>query len=637
MAAGQLGHVLRHIRQLIGATPADASSDAHLLERFVRDRDDSAFAAIVERYGPLVLGLCRRIVGDAHDADDAFQAAFLVLARKAGSIQKTASVGSWLYGVAYRTSLRARAVGARRRALETRDNNLEYLMASAPPAPSTEAAELRPLLDAELARMPEKYRAPLILCYLEGKTNDEAARQLGWPKGTVQGRLARAREVLKDRLTRRGVALAATSLAVVPPDQALAAVSTSLHQATVDSALHFAAGTMAPAPATILAQEVLHSMSMHRIKLAAVLLLALGLAGGVGLGAHLAITPTATPTAAAAPAAAPEPAAAWQETMLLDAPPKGAKLLGLSPDGKTLIYQSSHLVLWELATNKERARTPIPKDHNTYLFLVANGRLACGIGGNNMTSVRLWDVATGKDVQSFRCPDRMMHCAALSPDGKTFAAGGFINEGGQPAIQGEVKVWDVATGKLRFNLKHKGRVRSVAFSPDGKTLAAGHQEIVLWDLAAQKPHATLPIDPVETEVTLVGFSPNGKSLLSASGSIYPHGPILRLWSIEDRKPVRLPTRQDVQSADFLPDGKTLAVVTGGDVNKTAKTVVVYSGQLEIYDVASGKRTAMLAGEKLPSNLPEGWSKGALRASIAGDGRLLAVQDTRGPVTIWQWK
>jgi RNA polymerase sigma factor (sigma-70 family) len=184
-----------------GDGTAETSSDAQLLRRFAQHRDEAAFAALVERHGPLVLAACRRVLGTVQDAEDAFQATFLVLARKAATIRDPNLLGNWLYGVASRIARKARASLNRRRRHEKRARLLS--LSQAPPA--VESNDLRPLLDQELSRLPERHRAAVGLCYLEGKSNAEAARLLRCPTGTVKGRLARARELLRRRLVRRGL------------------------------------------------------------------------------------------------------------------------------------------------------------------------------------------------------------------------------------------------------------------------------------------------------------------------------------------------------------------------------------------------------------------------------------------------
>jgi RNA polymerase sigma factor (sigma-70 family) len=221
--------------------PRDAAqpTDGQLLQRFAAKQDEAAFAILVRRHGTMVLGVCRRVLDNEHDAEDAFQATFLVLARQAQSIRKLESVGSWLYGVAYRISLRARSDAARRRALEEQARTMPEQ------DPFVEAAwrELRPVLDEEVDRLPAKYRAPIILCYLEGKTNTEAARELGWTKGTVSGRLARARELLRTRLARRGVTVAPALLLLLLSRESLTiSVSSTLVAAAVAAAQFGKAG-----------------------------------------------------------------------------------------------------------------------------------------------------------------------------------------------------------------------------------------------------------------------------------------------------------------------------------------------------------------------------------------------------------
>jgi RNA polymerase sigma factor (sigma-70 family) len=182
-----------------GSRMHDAWSDGQLLELFVRWHDEAAFAALVRRHGPMVLSVCRRVLRHTQDAEDAFQATFLVLAKKADRLRQPNLLANWLYGVAYRTALHARQRAAHRSAQEREAAS----MSNPESSPDVDSQELRRVLDEELSRLPEKYRAPLVLCYLEGKTNEEAARVLGWPSGSMSHRLARGRELLRERLVPR--------------------------------------------------------------------------------------------------------------------------------------------------------------------------------------------------------------------------------------------------------------------------------------------------------------------------------------------------------------------------------------------------------------------------------------------------
>jgi RNA polymerase sigma factor (sigma-70 family) len=288
MATRQMSRVLEHLRGALRLREEAGLRDDQLLGRFLAVRDEAAFAALVRRHGPMVLGVCRRVLGHAQDAEDAFQATFLVLVRKAGAVVPRERVANWLYGVAYQTALKARAVARRRRGREKQVPE----MPEPPAREQLPGTDLRPLLDRELSGLPEKYRAAVVLCDLEGKTRKEAARQLGWPEGTLSGRLARARRLLARRLTRRGVALSGGSLAAGwAAGAAAAAVPQALVAGTVRAGTLLAAGQTAAAgavapQAAALAEGVLKAMLLTKLKVAAAVLLIAGLvgAGAVGVG-----------------------------------------------------------------------------------------------------------------------------------------------------------------------------------------------------------------------------------------------------------------------------------------------------------------------------------------------------------------
>jgi len=275
---GPFSSFLRHFRRQVVLRDAGEVTDRDLLQRFARERDGDAFAALVQRYGPLVLGVCCRVLRQEQDAEDAFQATFLVLARKAGSIEQPERLGNWLYGVASRVAQKARAEAARRRA---RQQPVTDVLASRGD-PEADWEELRQVLDDEVQRLPDKFGAPLVLCYLQGMTREEAAARLGRSAGAVKSLLERGRELLRSRLARRGVTLSMGSLAAMLSGSALsAAVPAVLRDSTVRAALVFAAGK-APAAgsAAALAQGVLQAMFRYRVKRWLAVVLMLGLAGG---------------------------------------------------------------------------------------------------------------------------------------------------------------------------------------------------------------------------------------------------------------------------------------------------------------------------------------------------------------------
>jgi RNA polymerase sigma factor (sigma-70 family) len=294
--------VLPQLCRLIGPQFGGELSDRDLLERFLGQRDAAAFAALVRRHGPMVYGVCRRVLGNAHDAEDACQATFLVLVRKGRSVVRQEALGSFLYGVAYRVALKARADAVRRRRHERRAAHRAEERA----ADEDIHDDLRPILDEEVNRLPDKYRRPIVLCYFEGKTYQEAARVLGWPAGTASTRLARARELLRGRLARRGLALSAVALAArLAEGTAPAGETCLLADATAQAALRFAADPAAAGVSTrviALTEGVVQAMLLRKLKTLAGVFLAVGMACG-GAGALWRFAVPAPAAAADRPAA----------------------------------------------------------------------------------------------------------------------------------------------------------------------------------------------------------------------------------------------------------------------------------------------------------------------------------------------
>jgi RNA polymerase sigma factor (sigma-70 family) len=357
MAKKSLGRCLQCVFKLAAVQTARELGDRELLERFVAEKDEAAFAVLVERYGPMVLGACRRMLGSTHDAEDACQVSFLVLARKAASIRKTTSLPSWLHGVA------ARVAGHLRREHLRRDRRERQSHQPAIPDPAAEVSwrEVRTILDETLEQLPERLRAPLILCYLDGQTRDMAAQQLGLSIACLHGRLERGRKALCAALTRRGVTLSAAFLgAAVGEGVARAALPPTMILHMARTALRIGCGQtldkgLVPTKILSLAQEVTRNMFLTKLKsrgsaLLCVSLLTTALGGSlVSLGAGQGTkAPPAAGTPLAATGKAPKSVAATAQRPGDAKPAEEERIRGrvLDPDGKPVAGAKVHLLQW---------------------------------------------------------------------------------------------------------------------------------------------------------------------------------------------------------------------------------------------------------------------------------------------------
>ena len=502
MASASAGDVGRHLGQLFGAGSAVGLTDGELIERFAGRRDESAetaFETILARHGGLVLTVCRQVLGDVHAAEDAFQATFLVLVRRAASlrVRDRGSLGPWLYGVAYRIALKARQGAGRRRAREHR--------VARPPveraATAIEDRELQALLHDEVNRLPAKYRAPVVLCYFEGRTHDEAAAALQWPIGTVHGRLARARDLLRRRLIRRGLAPAGSVGVSLLETIARAEVPAALRTATIAAAVR---GT----PTTVvadLAKLMLRSLLMARVKISAALLTIGLLAAGMGLALRdsLASQPPRRPDRLSPPitTAPPQPRlrASWKE--------KDAKVEVFSPDGRSLVSSGAEgYQLRDTETARVRA-VLITRPHQIYgavfspdgrfLFAKVTSDRHKPVG---VFDLKVWIVASGEVYATIpyisEHTSTLNHDFTISRDGRTLA---FLDNAARLPMRLEPFAWSMLTGGSIIELK--GMFNA---SP-------GLPRVKVWDVLQWKEMATL--DGGSPMV----FSPDGQTLVTGAG------------------------------------------------------------------------------------------------------------------------
>jgi RNA polymerase sigma factor (sigma-70 family) len=603
-------------------------TDGQLLHCFAARHDEAAFATLMERHGRLVLSVCRRVLHHEQDAEDAFQAAFLVLARKASSIRQGTSVAGWLYRVAHRTAVKAQAVAVRRRANEKQAGS------PVPDLPAPTAAglrELQVLLDEEVQRLPEKYRAPFVLCCLEGRSRAEAARALGWKEGTLSSRLCLARQELQRRLVRRGVTLSAALCAGALAADAGAAVPTALVAATACGALSFVAGSPTEnvaGPVAALAEGVLQSTTWVPGKAMLAVVLAVCVAGaGAGLVACQAPAekPPETRQAAVLAPPAPKEDRARKEAEEKPLPdgdgdplPEGAiarmntsrlrhgdavRSLAFSPDGSLLASGSDDRTvrLWDVRTGGERLQLAGEEQRRVR-------SVAFSPEGNLLVSAhddrfRIWDTASGKELADFNPKQARASCVAISRDGKLLACAGPGED---------LLISELAIGKKSRSFKvEKADIAAVAFAPDNKTLALACRDktIRLWDALAGKEVRQL--EGHQDEVLTVAFSLDGKMLASGSKD-----KTICLWDPDTGKEVNQLKGHEggVESVAFSRDNKTLA--SGSS-----------DGTVRLWDAAEAKELHLCKGHKGP----------VAAVAFAPDGRLTASGGLDGTVRLWDVK
>jgi RNA polymerase sigma factor (sigma-70 family) len=600
-----LTDVLRHLGQVCRLPDGQALSDAELLRRFVTDREEAAFTMLVQRHGPLVLGVCRRVLGDADGADDSFQATFLVLARRADAIRKQESLASWLYGVALRIASRARNRMATQTAAGREWGRWSKPMRQTEPLDELTWQELRAVIDEEVGRLPEKFRVPVVLCYFQGKSHEQAARELGCPKRSLTSRVARARELLRIQLVRRGLALSAGALITALGEKAAAVpVGAMLTLNTVTAAVGKIAANAGRAssisPSAIeLADHAIRCGIGLRAKLALMILVLALIAAGAGVAANRIDNEAAPelPAIAAIPATVARDGDKQDEPRphkLEDAPlPPGALArlgttrfrtagglyaMALAPDGQTAVSVSHVTEFWDLATGKTVRQLNFKQGGGGRVAAYSpDGRLVAWVQDHG--GLRLWDTAAGKQLAEQALDMQFTSSLGFSPDGSLLATGG-----GQATYGASEKTksnsvislwhWDGTTLKQRWLATpdyeaplgpRSHHISALAFSPDGKLLATGggnNNIIRIWNSTDGKELRQFKASG--GRVLALAFAPVAAGLASGSndGS-------LTLWDPATGTK-RWETGQvgEVRTVAFSPDGKTLVAGGGAEYGRS---------------------------------------------------------------------
>ncbi len=594
--------LLGQIQRIADPPGADSAPDRVLLEQFIAHRDEDAFATLVRRHGPMVLGVCRSMLRQADDAEDAFQATFLVLARKAGSIRKPESVASWLHGVAHGLARNVQAGLRRRRFHERR----APAMPDPDPLLDLTVRELQCVVSEELQRLPEQYRSVLVLCCLEGKNPDEAARLLGCSAGALRGRLNRGRAALRQRLARRGIALSPASFGTALPGGS-SPVAGRLVEATVQAAVHYAAGgriagELVSTQVARLAEGAVKGMLSIRLLAVGTVVAALVLAA-VGAGAVIQQTPLAGEPEGRSATERPagDPAATDHESK-----PR------TDPEGDPLPRDA----LARLGTTRFRQG-----GHIDHLVFTPDGKVL--ISSSAWDRIRLWDAATGKEAR--RWPDATpARAIALSPNGKLLAALTSAN----PPAEGGVALRELATGRLVRRFGKAESFSQLRFSPDGKVLAVfgWEKKIELWDPEAGRLLHTLTGH--QDIVWSADFSADGKTLVSGSDD-----KTIRFWNVATGEQVRqIAHKERVGQVALSPDGKLLASV---DVHKEefqggASWTPDHRVRLWRADTGAPLRELALP----PAEWAPGHRIGIFSMAFAPDGRLLTGNIVDGGLRVW---
>lgn len=573
-------------------------SDAELLHDWIEHHDEDAFSALVARHGRMVHGVCSRVLGNSHDAEDAFQAVFLTLSRKAPTLRNPEALPGWLHGVSVRLAFKARAA-ALRRSCDPAASTHEPRDPHPDPLEALSARELLGLIDREIARLPEAYRLPLVLCDLEGRKQPEAAGLLGWTLGSLRGRLLRGRERLRTRLARRGIAPAVLAAVCVPSSTDASVLTASVSRLAVRFAACPASAPVSPSVAALVREGIRGAM-LAKLKLASLALLAVStFVAGAGLFL--------------CPVASPQPSEERVEDKQPAPRPNAKPQMRRDQAGDPLPNEA----IARLGTLRFRDSGFIQN-----LAFGPDGKILVSCGGGG---VRFWDAATGKEIQRFPKP-LQAYSIALSPDGKLLAVRILTDKPAAPSIA----MYEYATGRLVLRFGDNETPSTLLFSPDGKVLAAfdwsRHRDIELWNPSGGRRMHTLKGH--KDHVWGIAFSPDSKTLVSGSDD-----KTIRFWDVAAGKESRqIKHTQGIGKIAWSPDGKLLASIdTIHHYDpELGSGYWEHDNQVRLWDAATGKELRQLAMPAVGQSPFSGFD----RLLFAPDGKTLLTGGRDGVLRFW---
>jgi RNA polymerase sigma factor (sigma-70 family) len=646
----QHSSILSQIRSWIGRSFIP-DSDRELLHRFADSQDQTAFAMLLDRHGPMILATCRRILGDLHLAEDVFQATFLVFARKAKSLRNSDSLPAWLHRVAFRLALQAKQS---HRELSIESTSLEPVISTSA-IDDLSARELLAILDEELNRLSDSYRSVVILCCLEGYSREEAAKLLNCTPGSIKGRLERGRALLRSQLTNRGLHLPTvlgTSLILAP----MISVSASIRS---DSLSVLDSHYVIPSRIANIVENMMHTTILGKFQ---VVCLSITLFCGFGFGLHLLSAPSSKEKDTTSKTSEPitkEETKDQRKDLYGDPLPEGAIMrlgtiqrrivgaqLAITKDNKSIISirEGKYVRIWDAQTGKLRESRTLP-GKSSYLTQISSDCQWLLTENEDSSRLILVNLQTGKKEHQFSLKDaRHISSTAFSRDGKRLAINYLVED------TYRIQVWDIATKKELFSktVSTGNTSHFITFSPDGTEVLAefGDQNlgILSWNIESGKPriqakecHANIPVFTLDGRMMLVNSAPKGENALDlTTGS-----------------PVKLDKMPDVEwdwRVHFLPDGRRLLISkpsgivvwdrekekelhflkgAGEDfiVPPDGKTVITNDGSLQRWDLDTGKPL-------YPDTFEWGHIQEVAAMKFSKNGKFLVSAAKDGSVRLW---